>query len=37
MARTRPGNADELLEIKGVGETKARDLGPAFLAAIAKG
>lgn len=37
MARRRPKNAAELLEVKGVGETKARDLGPAFLAAIAAG
>jgi len=35
MARLRPGDAAGLLAVKGVGEVKARDLGPAFLAAIA--
>jgi len=36
MARLRPRNEAELLEVYGVGEKKARDLGPAFLAAIAE-
>ena len=35
MARLRPGDEAGLLAVKGVGEAKARDLGPAFLAAIA--
>jgi ATP-dependent DNA helicase RecQ len=35
MAKRRPRDEAELLEVYGVGEKKARDLGPAFLAAIA--
>ena len=35
MAKRRPRNEAELLEVYGVGEKKAADLGPAFLAAIA--
>ena len=34
MARARPKTEAELLEVKGVGEKKAADLGPAFLEAI---
>ncbi|MEY2747883.1 MAG: ATP-dependent helicase RecQ [Planctomycetota bacterium] len=34
MARLRPTDDAGLLAVKGVGEAKARDLGPAFLAAI---
>ncbi|MFT5291132.1 MAG: ATP-dependent DNA helicase RecQ [Planctomycetota bacterium] len=36
MARARPSTTDQLLTVKGVGEKKAADLGPAFLAAIAE-
>jgi ATP-dependent DNA helicase RecQ len=36
MARTRPLDDAALLAVKGVGEAKARDLGQAFLAAIAQ-
>jgi ATP-dependent DNA helicase RecQ len=36
MARMRPLDDAALLAVKGVGEAKARDLGPAFLAAIAQ-
>ena len=35
MARRRPASSIELLEVKGVGEKKAADLGPAFLEIIA--
>jgi ATP-dependent DNA helicase RecQ len=35
MARYRPRTQDELLELRGVGEKKARDLGARFLAAVA--
>ena len=35
MASARPTDEAELLEIKGVGEKKARDLGPTFLERIA--
>jgi ATP-dependent DNA helicase RecQ len=31
LARYRPGSPDEMLEIRGVGEKKAHDLGPRFL------
>ncbi|HET7008927.1 MAG TPA: DNA helicase RecQ [Candidatus Binatia bacterium] len=34
MARTRPGSADALLTIKGVGEKKLADIGEPFLEAI---
>jgi len=34
MARLRPKTAEEFLEVYGVGEKKARDLGPSFLARI---
>ena len=34
MARTRPGSADALLTIKGVGEKKLADIGQPFLEAI---
>ncbi|HMB53325.1 MAG TPA: RecQ family ATP-dependent DNA helicase, partial [Thermoanaerobaculia bacterium] len=36
MARLKPRSEAELLEVYGVGEKKASDLGPAFLAAIAE-
>jgi ATP-dependent DNA helicase RecQ len=35
MARLRPASREELLEVSGVGEKKADDLGPAFLEALA--
>jgi ATP-dependent DNA helicase RecQ len=35
MAATQPRTPEELLRVKGVGEKKAADLGPAFLARIA--
>lgn len=35
MAARKPGSAAELLDIRGVGEKKAQDLGPAFLERIA--
>ena len=35
MARVRPGSASALLGIRGVGERKLADLGPAFLELIA--
>jgi superfamily II DNA helicase RecQ len=34
MARTRPGSANSLLTIKGVGEKKLADIGQPFLEAI---
>ena len=34
MAAHKPSNDAEFLALKGVGEKKAADLGPAFLAAI---
>ena len=34
MAAHRPGNRAELMDVKGVGEKKADDLGPAFLERI---
>jgi len=34
MAATKPSTTEELLELKGVGEKKAQDLGPAFLERI---
>jgi ATP-dependent DNA helicase RecQ len=37
MAAQKPRTVEELLTIKGVGDKKAADLGPAFLAAIAAG
>ena len=37
MAASKPSTLEELLEIKGVGEKKAKDLGPAFLARIQEG
>ncbi len=37
MAATKPSTPEDLLEIKGVGEKKARDLGPAFLERIREG
>jgi len=36
MAARKPANEAELLAIRGVGEKKASDLGPAFLACIAE-
>jgi ATP-dependent DNA helicase RecQ len=36
MARVKPRNRAELLEVYGVGEKKAADLGPQFLAVIAE-
>jgi len=36
MARVKPRNRAELLEVYGVGEKKATDLGPRFLAVIAE-
>ncbi len=36
LARYRPSSRAELEEIKGVGEKKAADLGPRFLAAVAE-
>ena len=35
IARFRPRNEAELLELRGVGEKKAHDLGPRFIAAVA--
>ena len=35
MAKTKPKNRDELLDVKGVGEKKAADLGTIFLEHIA--
>jgi ATP-dependent DNA helicase RecQ len=35
MARLRPGNLDELRQVRGIGARKAEDLGPAFLAVLA--
>jgi ATP-dependent DNA helicase RecQ len=35
LSARRPASAAEMLQVKGVGERKAADLGPAFLAAIA--
>jgi superfamily II DNA helicase RecQ len=37
MAAHKPTTAEDLRAIKGVGEKKAADLGPAFLEAIAAG
>ena len=37
MAAARPSTAEELLQVKGVGEKKAADLGPAFLERIRAG
>ena len=37
MAATKPSTPEDLLEIKGVGEKKAKDLGPAFLERIREG
>jgi len=34
MARRRPTTPDEFLAVKGVGEWKAGEFGPRFLAAI---
>ena len=36
MSALKPSNAGELLELRGVGEKKAADLGPAFLALVAE-
>ena len=36
MAARKPSTPEELLAIRGVGEKKAADLGPAFLERIAK-
>ena len=35
MAATKPQDSDALLQLKGVGEKKAADLGPLFLERIA--
>jgi ATP-dependent DNA helicase RecQ len=37
LAAARPTSPDRLLDIRGIGEVKARDLGPIFLAEIAAG
>jgi ATP-dependent DNA helicase RecQ len=36
MARLRPASADELLAVRGVGETKLARYGEEFLAGIAR-
>jgi ATP-dependent DNA helicase RecQ len=37
LAAAKPTTPERLLDIRGIGEVKARDLGPVFLAEIAAG
>ena len=37
LAAAKPTTPERLLDIRGIGEVKARDLGPIFLAEIAAG